>query len=229
MVLSSLVMAQPKLSFSESKQILVLDEESENSNTVSFKANFTNAGTKKLGSVWSISGTKDKDWEFVKGNEKTEQITVEFNKVGIYSVSLSVSYSTSKILKDGSKEEQEDELSVEKENLITVTNNLDELTQIHADSSFIKLVKKASDYVVKPKYANDPTPHIFLAKGYFGMYRKDLKQSVAKVKDGTFEFSNQSKVDFLVNEIEGYIEAADKIMYYWGAPLEKLYKEDFNG
>ena len=41
--------------------------------------------------------------------------------------------------------------SVEKENLITVTNNLDELTQIHADSNFIKLVKKSSDYSVKPK------------------------------------------------------------------------------
>jgi len=67
------------------------------------------------------------------------------------------------------------------------------------------------------------------ACGLIAMYRKDLKQSVAKVKDGTFEFSNQNKVDFLVNEIEGYIEAADKIMYYWGAPLEKLYKEDFNG
>jgi hypothetical protein len=67
------------------------------------------------------------------------------------------------------------------------------------------------------------------ACGLIAMYRKDLKQSVAKVKDGTFEFSNQSKVDFLVNEIEGYIEAADKIMYYWGAPLEKLYKEEFNG
>jgi hypothetical protein len=201
MVLSSLVMAQPKLSFSESKQILVLDEESENSNTVSFKANFTNAGTKKLGSVWSISGTKDKDWEFVKGNEKTEQITVEFNKVGIYSVSLSMSYSTSKILKDGSKEEQEDELSVEKENLITVTNNLDELTQIHADSSFIKLVKKASDYVVKPKYANDPTPHIFLAKGYFGMYRKDLKDPAIPDPLDEAIASTATAVDMDVNGI----------------------------
>jgi hypothetical protein len=95
--------------------------------------------------------------------------------VGIYSVSHTVAFSRTKTLKDGSTEEEEDEISVEKENVITVTNNLDELTQIHADSSFVKLVKKASDYTVKPKYANDPTPHIFLAKGYFGMYRKDLK------------------------------------------------------
>jgi hypothetical protein len=67
------------------------------------------------------------------------------------------------------------------------------------------------------------------ACGLIAMYRKDLKESVGKLKDNTFEFGVQSKVDFLVNEIEGYIEAADKIMYYWGAPLEKLYKEDFNG
>jgi hypothetical protein len=65
------------------------------------------------------------------------------------------------------------------------------------------------------------------ACGLIAMYRKDLKQSVVKLKDGTFEFSNQSKVDFLIDEIEGYIEAADKIMYYWGAPLEKLYREEF--
>lgn len=67
------------------------------------------------------------------------------------------------------------------------------------------------------------------ACGLIAMYRKDLKESVNKLKDKTFEFSNQSKVDFLTNEIEGYIEAADKIMYYWGAPLESLYKEEFNG
>ena len=174
-VLSNLVIAQPKLSFSESNQILILDDENEKTSLVTFKSNFTNDGTKKLSTLWSISGTKDKDWEFVTGNEKSDQITVEFNKVGIYSISLVVAFSKTKTLKDGTTEEEEDELSVEKENLITVTNNLDELTQIHADSNFIKLVKKSSDYSVKPKYANDPTPHIFLAKGYFGMYRKDLK------------------------------------------------------
>jgi hypothetical protein len=174
-VTSSLVIAQPKLSFNESKQILVLDDESENANVVNFKSSFTNAGTKKISTLWTISGTKDKDWEFVTGDEKADQVTVEFNKVGMYSVSLTVAFSQTKTLKDGSQEEEEDELSVEKENIITVTNNLDELTQIHADSSFVKLVKKAADYTAKPKYANDPTPHIFLAKGYFGMYRKNLK------------------------------------------------------
>ncbi len=172
---SCFVMAQPKLAFTESKQILILDDENQNENQVSFKASFTNEGTKKTAMLWTISGTKDKDWQFVKGTEKADQITVEFNKVGVYSVSNTVTYIKKITLKDGSTEDEENEISVEKENLITVTNNLDELTQIHADSSFVKLVKKASDYVVKPKYANDPTPHIFLAKGYYGMYRKDLK------------------------------------------------------
>ncbi|MBM3185619.1 MAG: hypothetical protein FJZ67_04905, partial [Bacteroidetes bacterium] len=172
---SCFVIAQPKLSFTESKSILILDDENQNENQVTLKATFTNEGTKKIGMLWTISGIKDKDWKLVKGTEKSDQITVEFNKVGVYSVSNTVTFSKKITLKDGTTEDEEDEISVEKENVITVTNNLDELTQIHADSSFIKLVKKASDYVVKPKYANDPTPHIFLAKGYYGMYRKDLK------------------------------------------------------
>lgn len=174
-VFTMIVSAQPKLSFTETKQILVLDDESKNGNSVDLKASFISAGTKKISTLWTISGTKDKDWEFIKGDEKSDQATVKFNKVGTFSVSVTVTYSTKKTLKDGSVEDEEDEVSVEKENLITVTNNLDELTQIHADSNFVKLVKKAADYVVKPKYAGDPTPNIFLAKGYYGMYRKDLK------------------------------------------------------
>lgn len=174
-LLSTILVAQPKLTFSESKQILTMDDEGGKANNVVLKANFTNAGTKKIGNLWVISGTKDKDWEFIDGDEKSDQVTIEFKKVGLYSISHTVTYSTTKTLKDGTTEQEENEISVEKENVLTVTNNLDELTQIHADSNFVKLVKKAADYVVKPKYANDPTPHIFLAKGYYGMYRKDLK------------------------------------------------------
>ena len=178
LLVSTFLSAQPKLSFTESKQILILDEESKNGNSVDLNANFVSAGTKKISTLWTISGTKDKDWKFIKGDEKSDQVTVQFTKVGTYSVSLIVAFSRTKKVKNGAEEEteeEEDELSVEKENLITVTNNLDELTQIHADSNFVKLVKKASDYVVKPKYAGDPTPNIFLAKGYYGMYRKALK------------------------------------------------------
>ena len=31
---------------------------------------------------------------------------------------------------------------------------------------------------MKPEYVNDPTPNIFLAKGYYGIYRKELKDPV---------------------------------------------------
>jgi hypothetical protein len=63
------------------------------------------------------------------------------------------------------------------------------------------------------------------ACGLIAMYRKDLQKSVNKIKDETFEFDNKTKIGFLVDEIEGYIDAADKIMYYWGAPTRMLFGE----
>ena len=172
---SQLSAQQPSLQLKESKRVITLDDEGSKTNRVEMKSIFTPAGTKKVGTEWTISGTKDKDWAFTKGDEKADIIEVEFKRVGNYSVSLTVTYSKSKKLKNGEVEEEEFDVSEDRDNLITVTNNLDELTQIHADSNFVKLVKRASDYVVKPKYASDPTPYIFLAKGFYGMYRKDLK------------------------------------------------------
>ena len=172
---SQLSAQQPSLQLKESKRVITLDDEGSKTNRVEMKSIFTSAGTKKVGTEWTISGTKDKDWAFTKGDEKADIVEVEFKRVGNYSVSLTVTYSKSKKLKNGEVEEEEFDVSEDRDNLITVTNNLDELTQIHADSNFVKLVKRASDYVVKPKYASDPTPYIFLAKGFYGMYRKDLK------------------------------------------------------
>ena len=172
---SQLSAQQPSLQLKESKRVITLDDEGSKTNRIEMKSIFTPAGTKKVGTEWTISGTKDKDWTFTKGDEKADIIEVEFKRVGNYSVSLTVTYSKSKKLKNGEVEEEEFDVSEDRDNFITVTNNLDELTQIHADSNFVKLVKRASDYVVKPKYASDPTPYIFLAKGFYGMYRKDLK------------------------------------------------------
>ena len=172
---SQLFAQQPSLQLKESKRVITLDDEGSKTNRIEMKSTFTPAGTKKVSTLWTISGTKDKDWTYTKGDEKSDIIEVEFKKVGNYSVSLSVTYSKSKKLKNGEVEEEEFDISEDRDNFITVTNNLDELTQIHADSNFVKLVKRASDYVVKPKYAGDPTPYIFLAKGFYGMYRKDLK------------------------------------------------------
>ncbi|MDP4637488.1 MAG: hypothetical protein NWS43_06515 [Crocinitomicaceae bacterium] len=174
--LSNQLYAQsPSLQLKESKRVITLDNEGSKNNRVEMKSIFTPAGTKKVLTQWTISGTKDKDWTFAKGDEKSDVIEIEFKRVGNYSVSLSVTYSKTKKNKSGEVEEEEFDLSEDRDNFITVTNNLDELTQIHADSNFIKLVKRASDYVVKPRYSNDPTPYIFLAKGFFGMYRKDIK------------------------------------------------------
>ncbi len=172
---SSLLAQKPTLLLKESKRVITLDDEKGGNTAVEMRSIFTPAGTKKVSTEWVISGVKGKDWDFTKGDEKSDIIEVNFKRVGNYSVSLNVTYSVKKTLKNGEVEEEEFDISVDNENFITVTNNLDELTQLHADSNFIKLVKRAGDYTVKEKYANDPTPYIFLAKGLFGVYRKDLK------------------------------------------------------
>jgi transcriptional/translational regulatory protein YebC/TACO1 len=176
LILSSSLLAQkPTLLLKESKRVITLDDEKGGNTTVELRSMFTPAGTKKVSTDWVISGVKGKDWDFTKGDEKSDIIEINFKRVGNYSVSLNVTYSVKKTLKNGEIEEEEFDISVDNDNFITVTNNLDELTQLHADSNFIKLVKRAGDYSVKEKYANDPTPYIFLAKGLFGVYRKDLK------------------------------------------------------
>jgi len=172
---SSLLAQKPTLLLKESKRVITLDDEKGGNTAVEMRSMFTPAGTKKVSTEWVISGVKGKDWDFTKGDEKSDIIEVSFKRVGNYSVSLNVTYSVKKTLKNGEVEEEEFDISVDNDNFITVTNNLDELTQLHADSNFIKLVKRAGDYTVKEKYANDPTPYIFLAKGLFGVYRKDLK------------------------------------------------------
>jgi hypothetical protein len=163
----------PTISFSVSKKIVVLDDDNDNANIVKLDSKFNSLGTKELPNttLWEISGTEGKDWELSSGTKTSKTISVKFKKVGNYSISISVDYS----YKNKKGNDEEDEAIFEQENCITVTNNLDELTQIHADGSFIKLVKRAEDYRVKPKYAGDPTPLIFLAKGYYGMYKKELQ------------------------------------------------------
>jgi transcriptional/translational regulatory protein YebC/TACO1 len=176
LILSSSLLAQkPTLQLKESKRVITLDDEKGGNTSVEMRSMFTPAGTKKVSTEWVISGVKGKDWDFAKGDEKSDIIEVNFKRVGNYSVSLNVTYAVKKTLKNGEIEEEEFDISVDNDNFITVTNNLDELTQLHADSNFIKLVKRSGDYTVKEKYANDPTPYIFLAKGLYGVYRKDLK------------------------------------------------------
>lgn len=163
----------PSITFSASKNIVVLDDSKENINVVKLDSKFNSLGTKELpnSTLWEISGTQGKDWEIISGTKTSKTIQIKFKKVGSFNISISIGYT----YKNKKGADEEDEATYDQDNYITVTNNLDELTQIHADSNFIKLVKRAEDFRAKPKYAGDPTPLIFLAKGYYGMYRKELQ------------------------------------------------------
>jgi len=170
----------PALEMRESKRVITLDDEKDAKTTVEIRSIFSPAGTKKVLTEWTLSGVEGKDWEFTRGDKNSDVIEVNFKKVGNYSVSLNVTYSVKKTLRNGEVEEEEFDIYVDNDNFITVTNNLDELTQLHADSNFIKLVKRAGDYTDKEKYANVPTPYIFLAKGLYGIYRKDMKDPMVQ-------------------------------------------------
>jgi hypothetical protein len=207
---------KPTLSMKSNKRILTLDEEDDSpgNNTVKLEASFVAAGTKKVATAWSISGVQDKDWEVIGGALNAPSVELKFNKVGNYDVAVATTYSVKKKLKNGEIEEEETDIEAEEEAYITVTNNLDELTQIHADSNFVKLVKKSADYVIKPKFAGDPTPTIFLAKGYYGMYRKDIKDPQI-----------QEPYDEAINAVATAIEMDQNGIFY--TPVHKMWLSGF--
>jgi len=165
----------PKLSLAQSENLIFLDSETNQNRKVKFSAKFTPDGCKKTNTSWSITGIPGKDWKIVSGSLENDVVELEFKNIGNYSLELTTVYTYSG---DDPEEPEEDEISIEKEVAVTVTKNLDELTQIHADSNYLKLVKKASSYLVKPEYSTDPTPNIFLAKGYYGIYKKELDDPV---------------------------------------------------
>lgn len=131
-------------------------------------------GTKKF--QWSINGATQasKGWTLPKGlNTTNEKLKVYFDKVGNYTVSLTLTVTVKKKVGEDI-EEEETEYSGEIEDFISVRSVFPELAAIYAQKptpNYVKLVEKASEYSVKPKYANDPTPHLFLAKGYLGLVK----------------------------------------------------------
>ncbi len=167
----------PSASFNVSKNILILDDDNKNLNLTKLDSKFIPMGTQEISRLWTISGVEGKDWEFISSKNSDNSIQLKFKKIGSYTVSIGVTYSYKLKLKKGQQEadEEEDEAFFEVENAITVTNNLDELTQLFAENNFIKLIKRSEDYRMKPKYSGDPTPLIFLAKGYYGLYTNDIK------------------------------------------------------
>ena len=169
----------PNISMSASKNVLVLDDTKVNSNIVKLDSKFNLIGTKEISRIWSISGVEGKDWKIISGSINAKNIEIEFKKIGNYDVSIEGTYSYEIPVKKGEEREWEEDVAIEEqEGFITVTNNLDELTQLFVDRDFLKLIKRADDYRVKPKYAGDPTPLIFLAKGYYALYIDDIKQSL---------------------------------------------------
>jgi hypothetical protein len=160
----------PSLTYSQSEKLIFLDNEVGKKNSITFKANFKPDGCKYASTLWEFNGVNKKNWEVVGGSIESNEVELEFKKVGNYSFNLTTTYTYG--------EDDEDEISIEQENVITVANNLDELTQLHADSNYLKLVKKASTYLVRPEYLEDPTPNIFLAKGYYGIYKKELDDPI---------------------------------------------------
>ena len=169
----------PNISMSASKNVLVLDDTKVNSNIVKLDSKFNLIGTKEISRIWSISGVEGKDWKIISGSINAKNIEIEFKKIGNYDVSIEGTYSYEIPVKKGEEREWEEDVAIEEqEGFITVTNNLDELTELFADSFFLKLIKRADDFRVKPKYAEDPTPLIFLAKGYYSLYFHEIKQTL---------------------------------------------------
>ena len=168
----------PSLSYTQSEKLIFLDNEDGKKNSITFKSNFKPDGCKNTSTLWEFTGLAGKDWKVVGGNLESNEVELEFKKIGIYSFTLTAVYTYSVTQKNGEQEEEEEEIGIEKESVVTVTKNLDELTQLHADSNYLKLVKKASTYLVKPEYLEDPTPNIFLAKGYYGIYKKELEDPI---------------------------------------------------
>lgn len=186
----------PELSYTQSEKLIFLDNESGTPNSVIFKSKFKPDGAKRIGTLWEFSGVAGKDWKMIKGNLESEEVEIEFKKVGIYSFTLTSIY---KYPVSGEEEDEEDEISIERENILTVTKNLDELTQIYADKDYSKLVKKANVYLVKPEYAEDPTPNIFSAKGFYGVY---LEESHEKLGLGDKQAALENAIECISAAVE---------------------------
>ena len=171
----------PDISISASKNIVVLDDSEINRNIVKLNSKFNLFGQKRkeISILWSISGVEGKDWKIISGKLNDKTIEIEFKKIGSYDVFIEGIYLFEIPAAEGEEIDWEEDVVINEQlSFITVTNNLDELTQLFVDRDYIKLIKRAEDFRVKPKYLGDPTPLIFLAKGYFALYLDDIKQTL---------------------------------------------------
>ena len=164
----------PSVVIKTNRNLMVLDDSKggDELSIAELKINFTNQGTNFKSVLWEISGQEGKDWEVVNGDLTKKELEIKFKNIGTFDVIATVVFSTG-----SGEDEEEDEVSDEQEAFLTATYNLDELQQLYADEEWWKLVKKSDNYRVKPKFSTDPTPNIYLAKGYYGMYTKGIKDT----------------------------------------------------
>lgn len=139
----------------------------ENNNVVTLK----NTSTVKGWHRWRIGAdtVPGKSWELISKSKSGDEIKVAFNKVGNYSVTLTVYNS-----KGSGDEKEEFEFEAEMEDAITIRNVYPELAALYAQKprpDYFKLIKKSDEYRLKEKYRTDPTPNLFMAKGYFGIFK----------------------------------------------------------
>lgn len=158
------------ITFSSDKRLVQpsVNGEVKAENIIEIKSSLKTPLNGKKTYTWTINGSSEpgKGWELVKGTTLSgEKIKISFNKIGNYSVGLTV------VAVSG---EDENEVSGEVEDFISVRSVFPELAALYAQKpvpNYVKLVEKSSEYTVKPKFANDPTPNLFLAKGYLGLVK----------------------------------------------------------
>ena len=164
------ILSAQDITFSSDKRLVQpsVNGEVKAENIIEIKSSLKTPLNGKKTYTWTINGSSEpgKGWELVKGTTLSgEKIKISFNKIGNYSVGLTV------VAVSG---EDENEVSGEVEDFISVRSVFPELAALYAQKpvpNYVKLVEKSSEYTVKPKFANDPTPNLFLAKGYLGLVK----------------------------------------------------------
>jgi hypothetical protein len=84
---------------------------------------------------------------------------------------LSLMYLSSSIL-FGQKETEENKATIENK---IPSEEFSNLIQLIADEEFLVVITKTKKLLKKPKYAKNPELYIILAKGHYGVSKKDLK------------------------------------------------------
>jgi hypothetical protein len=164
------IMLAQDITFTSDKRLVQpsVNGEVKAENTIEIKSSLKTPLNGKKTYTWTINGSSEpgKGWELVKGTTLSgEKIKISFNKIGNYSVGLTI------VAISG---EDENEVSGEVEDFISVRSVFPELAALYAQKpvpNYVKLVEKSSEYTVKPKFSNDPTPNLFLAKGYLGLVK----------------------------------------------------------